>query len=162
MDLAQIKLHHYSVGVEWTGNVGMGTSHYQSYQRDHIISVAQKVDIKGSSDVCFRGNATKHNPEELLVASIASCHMLWYLHLCAQEGIIVTHYFDNAHGTMKETNGGGGHFTEVVLKPSVTVTKDSMVKSAFRLHQEAHKLCFIANSLNFPITHLVEVKAVQL
>jgi organic hydroperoxide reductase OsmC/OhrA len=158
MELAQIKLHHYSVGVEWTGNAGMGTSHYQSYQRDHIISVAQKVDIEGSSDVCFRGNANKHNPEELLVASIASCHMLWYLHLCAQAGIIVTQYIDNASGTMKETNNGGGQFTEVELHPRVIILQTAMIELAIKLHQEAHKLCFIANSVNFPIKHFVEVK----
>ena len=153
MDLTPIKLHLYAVGVEWTGNIGKGTSNYQAYQRDHIISVAQKVDIEGSSDVCFRGNASKHNPEELLVASIASCHMLWYLHLCAQAGITVTQYVDHASGTMQESANGAGQFTEVVLHPQVTILQTGMVEHAMALHQKAHELCFIANSVNFPIRH---------
>jgi organic hydroperoxide reductase OsmC/OhrA len=153
------KQHSYSVGIKWTGNTGVGTLNYQSYQRDHVISAENKVDIEGSSDVCFRGNETKYNPEELLVASLASCHMLWYLHLCAQAGITVTHYFDHASGTMKESANGGGQFAEVVLHPQVTILQTASIEQAIELHHKAHELCFIANSVNFPVRHVAKVKA---
>lgn len=145
--------HHYSVNINWTGNNGTGTSSYQAYSRDHVISAENKIDIPGSSDPAFRGNPQRYNPEELLVASLSSCHMLWYLHLCAEAGIIVVNYTDEAKGTMVETPDGGGHFTEVTLHPTVIVSDPSMIDKANSLHEEAHKFCFIARSCNFPIHH---------
>jgi organic hydroperoxide reductase OsmC/OhrA len=147
------KLHHYKTTLSWTGNTGSGTSDYQSYGRNHIISVDQKNDISGSSDPGFRGDKTKHNPEELLVASLSACHMLWYLHLCSINGVVVTAYTDQANGKMKETDNGGGHFTEVTLHPTVTVNDETMIDKATKLHQKANELCFIANSVNFPVHH---------
>lgn len=147
------KIHHYSLTVEWTGNTGTGTKDYRNYERSHIISVENKVDIEGSSDTSFRGDKSKHNPEELFVASISSCHMLWYLHLCSDAGIIVTHYTDRATAKMIETPNGGGRFTEVTLNPAVTITDPSFTATAEALHQKANELCYIANSCNFPILH---------
>ena len=147
------KIHHYLVSVKWTGNNGTGTNDYHSYDRSHTILVDNKVSIEGSSDPAFRGDDTKHNPEELFVAAISSCHMLWYLHLCSTAGVIVTGYADNVTGTMIETSNGGGKFTEVVLHPTVTVTNESMIENARALHQRANELCYIANSCNFPIQH---------
>ncbi len=147
------KQHDYKLTVKWTGNVGTGTSDYKSYQRSHVISVENKPEIAGSSDPAFRGDKTKHNPEELLVASISSCHLLWFLHLCAEAGVVVTDYVDNATGIMAETSNGGGHFTEVTLNPTVTVAENSMIEKADELHKKAHELCFIANSVNFPVHH---------
>lgn len=109
--------------------------------------------IMGSSDPAFRGDKTKYNPEELLVASLSSCHMLSYLHLCAVAGVIVTDYVDNASGIMVETPDGGGHFSEVTLNPIVTLTDQSMVDKANELHEQANRVCFIANSCNFPVYH---------
>ena len=156
------KQHDYKLTVKWTGNSGTGTSDYQSYQRSHVISVENKPDIAGSSDPKFRGDKIKHNPEELFVASISTCHLLWYLHLCAEAGVIVTDYADNAVGIMTETSDGGGHFTEVTLNPTVTVTENSMIEKANELHKKANEFCFIANSVNFPVHHkptcLVEAK----
>jgi organic hydroperoxide reductase OsmC/OhrA len=145
--------HNYNLTVKWTGNKGTGTSDYKAFERSHIIIVNNKVELLGSSDPAFRGDKTKHNPEELLVASLSSCHMLWYLHLCAEAGVIVVDYVDNANGIMMETSNGGGHFTEVTLNPIVIVTKNSMVEKANELHKKANELCFIANSVNFPIYH---------
>ena len=88
-----------------------------------------------------------------MVASLSACHMLWYLHLCAEAGVIVTDYYDNATGTMLETAKGGGHFTEVTLFPAVTVANQSMIDKANELHKQANELCFIANSCKFPIYH---------
>lgn len=145
--------HNYSLTVKWTGNTGTGTSNYKEFERNHSIFVAHKTEILGSSDPAFRGDETKHNPEDLLLASISSCHMLWYLHLCAVEGIIVTDYIDNATGIMIETANGGGRFTEATLNPIVTLTDISMTEKANELHQKANELCFVANSLNFPVYH---------
>jgi len=145
--------HHYKTTVSWTGNKGQGTSHYSVYERNHTVLVENKVDLLCSSDPAFRGDATKHNPEDLLVASISSCHMLWYLHVCSAAGVVVVAYTDHATGTMVETADGGGHFSEVTLHPVVIVSDASMLEKANALHDEAHKFCFIANSCNFPIHH---------
>ena len=145
--------HNYSLTVKWTGNTGTGTSNYAAFERSHTIFVDNKVEIAGSSDPAFRGDKTKHNPEDLLLASISSCHMLWYLHLCAVAGIIVTDYIDNATGIMLETANGGGKFTEATLNPTVTITDILMTDKANDLHKKANELCFVANSLNFPVYH---------
>lgn len=145
--------HHYSVTIQWTGNKGKGTESYRAYDRSHIVSVEGKAPVNGSSDPNFNGDKTKYNPEELLVASLSSCHMLWYLHLCSEAGVVVVEYTDNATGTMEETSNGGGHFTEVTLYPTVTVTDEAMLDKANELHKMANELCFIANSVNFPVKH---------
>ena len=145
--------HQYNLTVKWTGNKGVGTSNYGAYDRSHTILADNKADILGSSDPSFRGDATKYNPEELLVASLSACHMLWYLHLCSKSGVVVVDYQDNATGTMVETENGGGRFKQVTLYPHVIVTEPSMIEKANALHHEARKLCFIANSCNFPIYH---------
>jgi organic hydroperoxide reductase OsmC/OhrA len=150
--------HNYKLTVKWTGNKGEGTSNYRAYERSHSIFVDNKVEIPGSSDPAFRGDKIKHNPEELLVASLSACHMLSYLHLCAEAGIVVTDYVDTATGTMVETSNGGGHFTEVTLNPVVTITDSSMTNKANGLHKKANELCFIANSVNFPVHHKPLVK----
>jgi organic hydroperoxide reductase OsmC/OhrA len=149
--------HTYNLTISWTGNTGSGTSHYTAYERSHTILVNHKAPILGSSDPAFRGDKTKHNPEELLLASIASCHMLWYLHLCAVAGIRVTDYTDSASGIMIETPNGGGRFAEVTLNPIVTLADVSMSEKANALHKEANAMCFIANSLNFPVHHKPQV-----
>ena len=147
------KNHNYQLTIQWTGNTGQGTANYHSYERSHIISAAGKPDIAASSDPSFRGDKAKYNPEEMLVASLAACHMLWYLHLCAEAGIVVVDYVDNATGMMKETANGGGHFTEVTLYPTVTITDKTMSEKANALHKKANELCYIANSVNFPVHH---------
>lgn len=147
------KEHTYSTTVKWTGNKGSGTSGYRAYDRSHIISIENKADIAASSDPAFRGDPTKYNPEELLLASLSSCHMLWYLHLCSDSGIIVVDYRDRATGIMAETESGGGHFIKVILNPEVLVAEASMVEGANQLHARANELCFIANSVNFPVLH---------
>lgn len=148
-----MKNHHYNATVTWTGNTGQGTANYRSYKRQHTISIAGKPDIPGSSQPSFRGDADRYNPEDLLLSSISACHMLWYLHLCSAAGIIMTSYVDHAEGTMVETEDGGGHFTEVILKPEITITDAALIEKATQLHHEANKLCFVANSCNFPIRH---------
>lgn len=146
-------MHQYKTSITWTGNKGTGTNDYRSYERSHSIALDNKPMIEGSSDPAFRGDKTKHNPEDLLVASLSACHMLSYLHICAMAGVIVTAYTDDATGAMEETADGGGHFTEVKLHPVVTVSDESMIDKANQLHHQAHERCFIANSCNFPVRH---------
>jgi organic hydroperoxide reductase OsmC/OhrA len=143
--------HHYKATIQWTGNKGTGTDNYRNYERSHQIIIENKSNIYGSSDPVFRGDKTKHNPEDLLISSLSACHMLTYLHLCAVTGIVVTDYTDKATGIMVETPNGGGQFAEVTLNPIVTVTEPWMVDQANELHKKANELCFIANSVNFPV-----------
>jgi organic hydroperoxide reductase OsmC/OhrA len=149
--------HCYHTKLEWTGNTGKGTTDYRSYKRDHEISSPGKTAILGSSDPNFRGDPTRYNPEELLVSSLSACHMLWYLHLCADAGIVVETYEDEAEGIMEVSADGGGRFVRVTLRPHVRVV--GTVAQAEALHHRAHELCFIANSVNFPVNHESIVEA---
>lgn len=144
--------HRYIVRTDWTGNRGEGTRTYRAYEREHEYRAPGKPVIPASSDPAFRGDATRYNPEDLLVAALSGCHMLTYLHLCAVAGVVVTAYSDEASGTMQETEDGGGCFTDVVLRPRVTITGDSDATLAHTLHERAHHLCFIASSVNFAVT----------
>ncbi|GGO80483.1 OsmC family protein [Nonomuraea cavernae] len=145
--------HRYHTTVTWTGNLGEGTSGYRTFSRDHEVSAEGKPAVHGSSDPAFRGDPARWNPEELLVASVSQCHMLWYLHLCATNGIVVTSYVDEAEGTMAEESGGAGRFTSVTLRPTVTIAAPEVHDKAVELHHEANRMCFVANSVNFPVRH---------
>jgi len=145
--------HSYAVTVTWTGNTGAGTRTYRGYDRAFAAEAPGKPVIPGSADPAFRGDPARWNPEDLLVASLSSCHKLWYLGLCAQAGIVVTAYTDTAEGRMTEEPDGGGQFTAVTLRPRVTITAESDAAEALALHHRAHAMCFIARSVNFPVTH---------
>ena len=151
------KQHRYAVTTEWTGNLGEGTAGYRAYSRSHDIKATGKPVIAGSSDPAFRGDPGRYNPEDLLVASLSACHMLWYLHLCSAAKIVVMAYVDDAVGAMDEGADGGGRFSKVVLRPRVTIQLGADLDMAKRLHAEAHAKCFIANSVNFPVEHEPEV-----
>jgi organic hydroperoxide reductase OsmC/OhrA len=151
------KTHTYATHVEWTGNRGTGTSAYRAYGREHVIRMDGKPDILGSSDPVFLGNADRHNPEDMMVAAVSTCHMLWYLHLAAEAGVVVVGYTDAARGTMVEDAVRGGYFTDIVLRPLVTISAgDAAV--AERLHEAAHKKCYIANSVNFPVRCIPKIQ----
>lgn len=153
--------HEYQLTIRWTGNTGSGTFNPGTYKRDHKITADSKSPIMGSSDPKFRGDKSKYNPEELLVASVASCHMLWYLDLCTRENIIVVDYVDHPEGVLIENGDKGGAFKEVWLRPVVTVSDKKMIDKALSLHIRARELCFIANSLNFPVHHDPTCKIVE-
>ncbi|HEX6162175.1 MAG TPA: OsmC family protein, partial [Vicinamibacterales bacterium] len=131
------KSHSYPIRMRWTGNTGRGTADYRAYERSHEYSVEGKPVLPGSSDPNFRGDPTRYNPEELLVMAISSCHMLWYLHFCATNKIVVVDYVDDAIGTMVEDKDRGGFFTEVVLRPSVTLAAGSDAALAESLPEQA-------------------------
>lgn len=154
-----VKEHRYATVVEWTGNTGSGTSSYRAYSRQHEISCPgkPKPSIPGSSDPGFRGDAARWSPEDLLVASLSACHKLWYLHLCADAGLVVTSYVDRAEGVMTEEADGSGRFIRVTLRPVVTFAPGADLDRALELHHEAHRMCFIANSVNFPVEHEPEL-----
>jgi organic hydroperoxide reductase OsmC/OhrA len=146
--------HEYHVTVRWTGNRGEGTTGYKAYARDHEITagVPGKAAILGSSDPAFRGNPARWNPEELFLAAVSACHKLWYLHLCAETGVIVTEYVDRASGVIVEGPDGAGCFTSVTLHPEIVLLRLLDLEKARVLHHEAHQKCFIANSIKTPIT----------
>ena len=148
--LESMREHDYFATVRWTGDRGEGTASYRGYSRDHVIESEGKPAIAGSSDPHFRGDVARWNPEELLVASLSACHQLWYLHLCAEAGVVVTAYEDRAEGVMVEQADGGGAFARVVLHPRVTIRAGD-AQLAHALHKRAHALCFIARSVNFPV-----------
>lgn len=145
------RVHQYHTTTSWTGNQGTGTSSYAAYLRNHLYEAPGKKPLEGSADPAFRGDATRWNPEELFLNAISSCHMLWFLHLCADAGITVIDYKDQASGLMQELETGGGHFSEVRLNPMVTILEPGKTDLANSLHEAAGKKCFIANSCNFPI-----------
>lgn len=150
------KDHHYQVQVTWTGAAGGGTADYKSYSREYRADFPGKPSITGSADPTFRGDPKLHNPEDMLVLALSACHMLSYLALAALEGLEITSYEDDARGTMQQ-EGRGGRFTEVVLRPRVTLAPGADRARAEALHEAAHKTCFIANSVNFPVRHEAQI-----
>src|SRR5208337_168657 len=151
--------HEYKSRLVWEGNLGDGTSSYQGYGRQWRVQVDGKPDLVGSADPAFRGERDKHNPEDLLVAALSSCHMLSYLALCARNRISVLSYTDEASGLMKTTPEGGGRFESVTLQPTVEIADASRQALAMELHEKAHSLCFIASSMNFAVHHSAVVTA---
>jgi organic hydroperoxide reductase OsmC/OhrA len=144
-------LHHYNIKSTWTGNTGSGTINVKGYSRAHTVENAGKQNLELTTDNKHVGEPNKLNPEDLLVTAVASCHMLSYLYVCSLKGVVITSYVDESTGLMKEEDAGGGQFVEVVLKPRMTVADASMVDKAISLHHDAHEICYIANSVNFPI-----------
>ena len=143
--------HDYRVDVVWTGNTGQGTTSYRGYARTHEVRAEGKNAIDASADPVFLGEAERYNPEELLVASLSQCHMLWFLHLAADSGVVVTGYHDQARGVLTENADGSGQFEEVVLTPEVTVADRSSVEVAQALHSRARELCYVTRSVTFPV-----------
>ena len=149
--------HRYAAHLTWTGAAQGPTKDYASYSREYVVRIEGKPDLIGSSDPLFRGDAKRHNPEDWLLAALSACHMLTFLALCARKTISVLSYEDAASGTMV-LEGGGGRFTEVVLRPKVVLAAGANAEAAEALHEEAHRHCFIAASVNFPVRHEAETK----
>jgi len=154
-----VKEHLYTATVTWTGNQGDGTSDYKAFTRDYDIICAGKPIVKGSADPGYLGDVTRHNPEDMLLAALSACHMLWYLHLCTVSKVVVTAYEDAAEGKMLTNPDGSGEFTNVTLKPRITITSDSDAAIAASLHDKANAMCFIARSVNFAVEHAAEITA---
>lgn len=144
--------HDYDVTVTWTGNRGAGTTGIRDYDRDNLVEADGPPAIEGTADPGFLGDLKRWNPEQLLTASVSQCHMLWYLGLCARAGVVVHEYSDDAVGTMVSEPGGKARFTQVVLRPRIVVGAADQLDTATALHAKAHDMCFIAQSVNFPVT----------
>jgi organic hydroperoxide reductase OsmC/OhrA len=154
------RLHRYVVFNRWTGNLGTGTSAYTAYSRSHELSgIGKDAVIPGSSDPKFRGDPTRYNPEELLLGALSACHMLWVLHLCADAGITVTEYADEAWAEMVERADGSGEFTRAVLCPAMSIRQAHRIDEAAALHQRAHAVCALARSVKFPVEYRPLVSA---
>jgi organic hydroperoxide reductase OsmC/OhrA len=145
--------HHYSLTVHWTGNLGEGTSSYRGYSRDHDVRIPGLPVLLGSADPTFHGDRSRYNPEQLLLAALAQCHLLSFLHVAVRHGVVVTDYRDEATGLMRLNRDGSGQFESVTLHPRVVVADPAHVELAEQLHREANQICFIARSVNFPVTH---------
>jgi len=142
--------HRYTATIRWTGDLGTGTQEYEGYSRDHRIEAPGKPPILATSGLSPRSDPGRHNPEELVVAALSSCHMLWYLHLCSTAGVVVTSYVDEAEGLLELDRDGSGRFTGATLRPQVEVSVGS-IETARALHAAAHEKCFVAHSVNFPV-----------
>jgi len=151
------KPHEYTASIAWTGNSGEGTSGYKSYVRNWELAGEGKQVVACSNDPILGGDPTKHNPEDLLVASIASCHMLWYLHLCAVGGVVVTSYRDSPLAIGEMEPNGKGRFISITLRPKITITLESDAQKARSIHDDVHQYCFIARSINFPVDFEPEI-----
>ncbi|MEZ5211498.1 OsmC family protein [Gordonia sp. (in: high G+C Gram-positive bacteria)] len=150
--------HRYALTATWLGNRGSGTSGYRDYDRTVRLESAGRPDLVVSADPSFRGDAGRWNPEDMLLAALAECHLLSYLHACVARGVVVTSYTDDATAVMR-TEGNGGRFTSATLRPRVVVAEESMIDDALAAHDDAHEWCFIANSVNFPVHHSATVTA---
>jgi len=149
--------HHFECRLVWTGAAKGGTTNYEAYSRECRVDIAGKPSIRGSSAAVFRGDPSLPNPEDLLVASLSMCHFLSYVALCARGGVNVVSYEDEASGTMSRFERGF-HFTDVLLRPRVTIAAGSDAEKARVLHEKAHDTCFIASSANFPVRHEPVIK----
>jgi Predicted redox protein, regulator of disulfide bond formation len=143
--------HRYAIDIEWTGNRGTGTSGYRDYGRDHVVCAEGLPDLPGTADPTFHGDRDRWNPEQLLLAALAQCHMLSYFHLAVRNGVRVLGYSDAAAGTLRLNRDGSGEFTEAILHPRVVLADESQRALADSLHEPAHDVCFIARSVNFPV-----------
>jgi len=149
--------HEFSCRLSWTGASLGGTTSYSAYSREYLVEFDAKPAIKGSSAPAFRGDPALCNPEDLLVASLSACHCLSYLALCALGGVNVVGYSDAAWGKMEKVEGVM-RFTGVVLRPSVLIALGGSLERARALHEEAHRQCFIASSVNFPVKNQPDVR----
>ena len=156
-DTPMTKTHEYPAKIVWTGNSGTGTSAYKAYERTWDMAAEDKAVINCSNDPLLGGDRLKYNPEDLLISAVASCHMLWYLHLCSQAGVVVTAYEDNPVGIGESEPSGAGQFIEAVLRPKITITAESDPQKAVTLHDEIHQYCYIARSINFPLRFEPEI-----
>jgi organic hydroperoxide reductase OsmC/OhrA len=147
------KTQNYTARIVWTGDRGDGTRQYRGYDRTWRIATPGKLPVDCSNDPLLGGDSAKPNPEDLLLASLAGCHMLWYLHLASDAGIVVRAYEDTPLGMGENGQRGEGRFVRAVLRPRITVERGADLAKADALHREVHRYCFIARSVNFPIAY---------
>lgn len=149
--------HRFTSRLRWTGAEAGGTRDYRDYSREHLVEVEGKPPLRASAAGAFLGDESLHNPEDLLIAALSGCHCLSYLAECARVGVEVVDYRDEATGTMRFVDGAM-RFVEVTLRPEVMLAPGSDAEKALKLHARANELCFIANSVRFPVRHEPSVR----
>ena len=147
------KQHDYTARIEWTGNRGDGTRSYRGYDRTWDIATPGKPTIHCSNDPLLGGDPALPNPEDLLLASLSACHMLWYLHLASAADIVVLSYQDNPVGMGETSPNGAGRFLGATLKPQIVIEEGGDLAEAEAIHHRIHQYCFIARSVNFPVRY---------
>ena len=145
--------HDYTARVVWTGNRGEGTRHYKGYSRTWNVETPGKPVIQCSNDPLLGGDPALHNPEDMLIAALSACHMLWFLHLASGAGIVVMAYEDDPLAVGETDAQGASRFLHATLRPRITVAPGSDLEQADALHARGHDYCFIARSVNFPIDY---------
>lgn len=135
----------YRCALEWTG-AEISPTNVATFSRDARVTFTSGVTIDLSAAPEFRGNASRTNPEELFVVSLASCQMLTYLFLAARNGVQVTGYADAAEGELA-VKDGKLRMTRVTLHPTITIAAGADPAKAHDLVERAHGDCFIANSV---------------
>ena len=143
--------HLFKAEAKWTSKQEDSTKRF--YIKSHTILIDGKLVLHVSAAKAFKGDPELYNPEDLLLSSLVSCHMMSYLYVCSQNGIEVLEYSDNAEATLETYADGSGRFVTVTLNPKATIANPDKIQMALDLHQKANQLCFIANSCNFPILH---------
>jgi len=151
--------HLFKATLNWSSNKKQEETISKFYNKSHQIKIEGKPVLDISAAKAFKGDPSLYNPEDLLLSSLVSCHMMSYLYVCSQNGIEVLEYSDNAEATLEVSPDGSGRFTEVRLKPKVKISNPDKVELALELHTKANKLCFIANSCNFPVLHEASCEA---
>ena len=149
--MSMSKEHDFNATLRWTGNKGKGTSTYHAYTRDWTLESAGKPAISCSNDPRLGGDPALYNPEDMLIAALSSCHMLWFLHLASNAGLTVHAYDDNPVGTGQSLPDGTGRFIRALLRPKIGLAPGSDVSIANDVHSRIHNYCFIARSVNFPV-----------
>lgn len=149
--------HLFKASLKWISSTG--SEHSKRYTKTHLITIEGKKELEISAAKVFKGDPACYNPEDLLLSSVVSCHMMSYLYVCAQNNIEVTSYSDSAEAILEVNLDGSGRFIEIQLNPIVIISDPDQQALALDLHQKANKLCFIANSCNFPIIHHAICKA---
>lgn len=145
--------HLFKAELIWTSTKKEEETTSKFYSKSHQIKIEGKRVLDISAAKAFKGDPELYNPEDLLLSSLVSCHMMSYLYVCSQNGIEVLEYSDIAEATLEVSDNGSGRFTEVRLKPKVKISNSDKLELAIELHTKANQLCFIANSCNFPVLH---------
>lgn len=146
--------HIFKVALSWFSTEKVASPKSKVYSKSHHISIEGKSDLAISAAKAFKGDPSLYNPEDLLLSSLVSCHMMSYLYLCDQNNIEVISYTDHAEAILEVNSDASGRFVEVILKPAVVILNPEQIALALDLHKKANQLCFIANSCNFPVMHM--------
>jgi organic hydroperoxide reductase OsmC/OhrA len=150
--------HLFKAAINWTSKQNQVDSTKRFYSKSHQIKIEGKPVLEVSAAKAFKGDPELYNPEDLLLSSLVSCHMMSYLYVCAQNGIEVLEYSDNAEATLEVSPNGSGRFVAATLNPKVKILNPDQIQLALDLHQKANELCFIANSCNFPVLHHASIE----